>query len=191
VEVKAVEMRTFRGRTPRLGRRVFVASTAVLVGEVELGDDVSVWYGAVLRGDLMGITVGARTNVQDNVVIHVDEPEFPASVGEDVTIGHGAVLHGCRVGNGALVGMHATVLNGAVIGDGAVVAAGSLVPPGMAVPAGTMVAGVPAKVRREVTAPETEHVRRGVRSYLELKSRYLAGEDERVQGERGAQARTA
>jgi len=174
-----VRVRPFAARAPRFGRRVFVASTAVLVGDVELADDVSVWYGAVLRGDLKGIVVGARTNIQDNAVAHVDEPDFPVVVGEDVTIGHGAILHGCRVERGALVGMHATVLNGAVIGEGAVVAAGALVPPGMAVAAGTMVAGVPAKVRREVLPEEAEHVRRGVRSYLELKGRYLAADDER------------
>jgi gamma-carbonic anhydrase len=178
----AVKIRPFAGKSPRFGRRVFVASTAVVVGDVDLADDVSVWYGAVLRGDLQGIAIGARTNVQDHVAIHVDEPDFPTLVGEDVTIGHGAVLHGCRVERGALVGMHATVLNGAVVGEGAVVAAGALVPPGMAVPAGTLVAGVPATVRREVLAEEAEHVRRGVRRYLELKGRYLADDDERDQG---------
>jgi len=185
-----VKIRPFGGRSPRFGRRVFVASTAVLVGDVEVADDVSIWYGAVIRGDLRGITIGARTNIQDNVVIHVDEPDYPTMVAEDVTVGHGAVLHGCRIGRGALVGMHATVLNGAVVGEGAVVAAGALVPPGMAVPAGALVAGVPARVRREVLAEEAEHVRRGVRSYLELKGRYLASLDEREQSDAEDRART-
>jgi carbonic anhydrase/acetyltransferase-like protein (isoleucine patch superfamily) len=174
-----VKIRPFAGKSPRFGQRVFVASTAVVVGEVELADDVSVWYGAVLRGDLEAIRVGARTNIQDNVVIHVDEPDFPTVVGEDVTIGHAAILHGCRVERGAFVGMHATVLNGALIGEEAVVAAGALVPAEMVVPPRTLVAGVPAKVRREALAGELEHLRRGIRSYLELKSRYLAAEDER------------
>lgn len=173
-----MRIRPYAGKSPRCGSRVFVASTAVLVGDVELADDVGVWYGAVLRADLQSILIGARTNLQDNVVIHVDEPDFPCRVGEEVTVGHAAVLHGCRVERGALIGMHATVLNGAVVGEGAIVAAGAVVPPGMAIPAGSLVAGVPAKVRREVAPDELEHMRRGVRSYLALKARYLAADDE-------------
>ena len=174
-----MKMRSFAGKSPRFGQRVFVASTAAVVGDVNLGDDVSVWYGAVLRADLREIRIGARSNVQDNVVIHVDEPDFPVLVAEDVTVGHAAVLHGCTVERGALVGMHATVLNGAVVGEEAVVAAGALVSPGMVVPPRTLVAGVPAKVRHVIGEEELEHVRRGVRSYLELKARYLADGDER------------
>jgi carbonic anhydrase/acetyltransferase-like protein (isoleucine patch superfamily) len=183
VEVRAVKVRSFAGKSPRFGCRVFVASTAVIVGDVDLGDDASVWYGAVLRADLQEIRIGARSNIQDNAVVHVDEPDFPTLVGEDVTVGHGAVLHGCRVDRGALVGMHATVLNGGVVGEEAVVAAGALVPPGMVVPPRTLVAGVPAKVRRELGAEELEHLRRGVRSYLEIKARYLAADDERELGD--------
>ncbi len=174
-----MRLRSFAGKSPRFGKRVFVASSAVLAGDVRLGDDVSVWYGAVLRGDLREITVGARSNIQDHAVIHVDEPDFPVVVAEDVTVGHAAILHGCRVERGALIGMHATVLNGAVVGEEAVVAAGALVSPGMAVPARTLVAGVPARVRRELGDEELEHVRRGVRSYLAIKARYLADDDER------------
>jgi len=174
-----MRVRPFSGKSPRFGARVYMASTAAVVGQVELADDVSVWYGAVLRADLQEIRIGARSNVQDNAVIHVDSPDAPTIVGEDVTIGHSAILHGCRVERGALIGMHSTVLNGAVIGEEAVVAAGALVPPGMQVPARTMVAGVPAKVRRELTDEELGHVRRGVRVYLELKGRYLAADDER------------
>jgi len=173
-----VRFRPFSGKSPRLGQRVFVASTATVVGDVELGDDVSVWYGAVLRADLLAIRIGARSNVQDNAVVHVDEPDFPVTVGEDVTIGHGALLHGCRVERGALVGMHATVLNGAVVGEEAIVAAGAVVPPGMTVPPRMLVAGVPARVVREVSGEELEHLRRGVRGYLGLKSRYLAAGNE-------------
>jgi len=173
-----MRVRPFSGKAPRFGARVFVASTAAVAGDVELADDVSIWYGAVLRGDLQEIRIGARSNVQDNAVLHVDSPDAPTLVGEDVTVGHAAILHGCRVERGALIGMHSTVLNGAVIGEEAVVAAGALVPPGMTVPPRTMVAGVPAKVRREVTAEELGHMRRGVRVYLELKSRYLAADDE-------------
>jgi carbonic anhydrase/acetyltransferase-like protein (isoleucine patch superfamily) len=174
-----VRLRSFAGKSPRFGQRVFVASSAAVLGDVRLGDDVSVWYGAVLRADLREITIGARSNIQDNVVIHVDEPDFPTTVAEDVTVGHAAILHGCTIERGALIGMQATVLNGAVVGEESVVAAGALVSPGMAVPPRTLVAGVPAKVRREVSDDELEHLRRGVRSYLELKARYLADDDER------------
>jgi len=172
-----MRVRPFAGKRPRLGARTWVAADAVLVGDIELGDDVNVWYGAVLRADINWIRIGARTNLQDGVVIHVDEPDAPTLVEEDVTVGHAAVLHGCTVRRGALVGMHATVLNGAVIGEDAVVAAGALVPPGMEVPPRALAAGVPARVRREVSDDELAHVRRGVRSYLELKGRYMADED--------------
>lgn len=172
-----LRIRAFAGKRPRFGERVFVASTAVIVGDVELGDDVNVWYGAVIRADLNSVFVGARTNLQDNAVIHVDT-DAPTWVGEDVTVGHGAILHGCRVERGALIGMHATVLNGAVVGEGALVAAGALVPPGMEVPPGMLAAGVPARVVRPVKDEERERVRAGLIHYLELKSRYLAEEDQ-------------
>ncbi len=173
-----MRIRPFGGTKPRFGARVHVASTAVIVGDVELGDDVNVWYGAVLRADLQAIRIGARSNIQDNVTVHVDSPDAPTVVGEDVTVGHAAILHGCRVERGALIGMQATVLNGAVVGEEAVVAAGALVPPGMVVPPRSLAAGVPAKVRRDVTDEELTHIRRGVDVYLELKGRYLAADEE-------------
>lgn len=172
-----VRLRAFAGKKPRFGQRVFVASTAVVVGDVELADDVSVWYGAVIRADLNEVRVGRRSNIQDNAVIHVDT-DAPTYVGEDVTVGHSAILHGCRVENGALIGMHATVLNGAVVGEGALVAAGALVPPGMQVPPGMLAAGVPAKVVRAVKDEERGRVWAGLVHYLQLKSRYLAEEDQ-------------
>lgn len=173
-----MKVRSFAGKQPRWGERVFAASTAVLAGDVELGDDVNLWYGVVLRADINHIRIGARSNLQDNVVVHVDAPDSPTVVGEDVTVGHAALLHGCRVERGALIGMHATVLNNAVIGEEAMVAAHALVPPGMHVPPRTLVAGVPAKVRRELEPAEIEHIRRGVRAYLDLKDRFLAANDE-------------
>lgn len=168
-----MKVRAFAAKRPKFGQRVFCASTAVVVGDVTLEDDVSLWYGAVIRADLNSVFVGKRTNIQDNAVIHVDT-DAPTWVGEDVTVGHGAILHGCRVEGGALVGMHATVLNGAVVGEGALVAAGALVPPGMVVPPGMLVAGVPAKVVRPVKEEEAQRVREGLVHYLTLKTRYLA-----------------
>jgi carbonic anhydrase/acetyltransferase-like protein (isoleucine patch superfamily) len=143
------------GREPKIDGDVFVAPTASVVGDVTLHAGASVWYGAVLRGDVERITVGARSNVQDNCTLHAD-PGFPVTVGERVSIGHNAVVHGATVGDDCLIGMGATVLNGAVIGAGSLVAAQALVPQGMQVPPGSLVAGVPAKVRRELTEEERE-----------------------------------
>ncbi|MGP2440064.1 gamma carbonic anhydrase family protein [Streptomyces sp. JW3] len=143
------------GREPEVAGAAFVAPTASVIGDVTLGAGASVWYGAVLRGDAERITVGADSNVQDNCTLHAD-PGFPVTVGERVSIGHNAVVHGATVEDDCLVGMGATVLNGAVIGTGSLVAAQALVPQGMVVPAGVLVAGVPAKVRRELTREERE-----------------------------------
>jgi carbonic anhydrase/acetyltransferase-like protein (isoleucine patch superfamily) len=175
----------FGGKLPLLGKRVFVASSAAVIGDVELGDDVSIWHGAVLRADLQCIRIGARSNIQDNAVVHVDSPDAPTIVAEDVTVGHAAILHGCRVERGALVGMHSTVLDHAVVGEEAMVAAGALVPPGMHVPPRTLVAGVPAKVRRELEPGEIERLKRGAAVYVEVKDRFLAEADE-AGGERRA-----
>ncbi|MFK0153991.1 gamma carbonic anhydrase family protein [Streptomyces sp. NPDC090499] len=155
------------GREPKVGADVFVAPTASVIGDVTLGAGASVWYGAVVRGDVEKITVGAQANVQDNVTLHAD-PGFPVSVGERVSIGHNAVVHGATVEDDCLIGMGATVLNGAVIGAGSLVAAQALVPQGMVVPPGSLVAGVPAKVRRELSQEEREGVALNGTFYAEL-----------------------
>ncbi|MBQ1088765.1 gamma carbonic anhydrase family protein [Streptomyces sp. B93] len=141
------------GREPKVDEGVFVAPTASVIGDVTLRAGASVWYGAVLRGDVERISVGPSSNVQDNCTLHAD-PGFPVTVGERVSIGHNAVVHGATVEDDCLIGMGATVLNGAVIGAGSLVAAQALVPQGMVVPPGSLVAGVPAKVRRELTEEE-------------------------------------
>ncbi|MFD5540231.1 gamma carbonic anhydrase family protein [Streptomyces sp. NPDC127079] len=155
------------GREPEIGDSVFVAPTASVIGDVTLKAGASVWYGAVIRGDVEQITVGARANVQDNATLHAD-PGFPVRVGERVSIGHNAVVHGATVEDDCLIGMGATVLNGAVIGAGSLVAAQALVPQGMVVPPGSLVAGVPAKVRRELSAEEREGVTLNGTFYAEL-----------------------
>ncbi|MFJ6383959.1 gamma carbonic anhydrase family protein [Kitasatospora sp. NPDC092039] len=141
------------GRTPAVDPGAFVAPNAVVVGDVTVAAGASIWYGAVLRGDAESISVGAGSNIQDNCTLHAD-PGFPLVVGERISVGHNAVLHGCTVEDDVLVGMNATVLNGARIGTGSLVAAGAVVPQGMVVPPGSLVAGVPAKVRRELTEDE-------------------------------------
>ena len=145
------------GKDPKVDAESFVAPTASVVGDVTLHAGASVWYGAVLRGDVERISVGADSNVQDNCTLHAD-PGFPVTVGERVSIGHNAVVHGATVEDDCLIGMGATVLNGAVIGAGSLVAAQALVPQGMRVPPGSLVAGVPAKVKRELTEEERQGV---------------------------------
>lgn len=155
------------GKEPQVDPGAFVAPTASVIGDVTLHAGASVWYGAVVRGDVERITVGADANVQDNVTLHAD-PGFPVRIGERVSIGHNAVVHGATVEEDCLVGMGATVLNGAVIGAGSLVAAQALVPQGMVVPPGSLVAGVPAKVRRELTTEEREGVTLNGTLYADL-----------------------
>jgi carbonic anhydrase/acetyltransferase-like protein (isoleucine patch superfamily) len=154
-------------REPKIDENTFVAPTASVIGDVTLAEGASVWYGAVLRGDVERISVGAQSNVQDNCTLHAD-PGFPVTVGERVSIGHNAVVHGATVEDDCLIGMGATVLNGAVIGAGSLVAAQALVPQGMVVPPGSLVAGVPAKVRRELTEEERQGVTLNGTMYAEL-----------------------
>ncbi|MFD4572453.1 gamma carbonic anhydrase family protein [Streptomyces sp. NPDC058417] len=155
------------GREPDIDAEAFVAPNATVIGGVTLEAGASVWYGAVVRGDVERISVGARSNVQDNATLHAD-PGFPVTIGERVSVGHNAVVHGATVEDDCLVGMGATVLNGAVIGAGSLVAAQALVPQGMRVPPGSLVAGVPAKVRRELTAEEREGVTLNGTLYADL-----------------------
>lgn len=161
----------FDGHEPRLGDGVFVAPTAAIIGDVTIGDRVGVFYGAVLRGDSSTIEVGDGSNLQDNVVVHAD-PGFPARIGRGVSVGHSAVVHGCTVEDDCLIGMKATVLNGAVIGTGSLVAAGAVVLEGTHVPPRSLVAGVPAKVRRELTDDEVAGVRRNAENYVQLTARH-------------------
>ena len=168
-----VALRSVDGHQPSLAPGAFVAASAELCGRVEIGPQASVWYGAVLRGDIEPITVGAMANVQDGCVLHTDAG-LPCRVGDRVTVGHGAILHGCTVEPDALIGMRATVLSGAVIGTGAIVAAGALVTEGQKVPAATLVVGVPARPVRPVRPDEVARVARGVAHYRELAERHRA-----------------
>lgn len=158
---------------PVIDDTAFVASGARIVGEVHLGEGASVWYNAVLRGDSASITVGARSNLQDNVSVHVDAGR-PVRIGADVSVGHNAVVHGCTIGDGSLIGMGSVVLSGAEIGPGCLVAGGAVVLEGTVVPAGSLVAGVPAKVRRALTDEEREKILRNAQTYLAHIDRHRA-----------------
>jgi len=168
-------LRPYGGREPRFGSRVFVADNASIIGDVVIGDDASIWFGVVLRGDIHHIRIGARSNIQDNAVLHVEHETGPAIVGDQVTVGHSATVHGCTIGSGALIGIGATVLSHAVVGDQALIGAGALVPEGMQVPPRTLVLGVPGRVKRDLTAEELARLDRSWRNYVEYKDRYLNG----------------
>lgn len=144
----------FDGTSPRIHPSAWIAPNATIIGDVEIGPDSSVFYGCVLRGDSGYIRIGARTNIQDGSVVHVDE-DAPAILGDDVTVGHQALVHGARVGDGTLVGMKSALLSGSVVGPGALVAAGAVVLEGAEIPARSLAAGVPAKVRRELSEAES------------------------------------
>ncbi len=154
------------------GIDVWIADTARVFGQVTLGDFCSVWFGAVIRGDGDTITIGNRSNVQENSVIHVD-PGFPVTIGHDCIIGHGAIVHGATLGNHVLIGMHATVLNGAGIGDFCIIGANALVTEGMQVPPYSLVLGSPAKVVKQLSDTQIENVKRNAQTYVDLSGEYL------------------
>jgi carbonic anhydrase/acetyltransferase-like protein (isoleucine patch superfamily) len=163
----------FDGQTPVVHATAFVAPNATLIGRVTLAANSSVFYGSVLRGDTDLISIGAGSNVQDNVSMHTD-PGLTLTVGRGVSIGHGAVVHGCVIEDDCLIGMGATILNRAVIGTGSLVAAGAVVLEDTVIPPGSLVAGVPAKVRRELSAEEREGVKRNASHYLALAEAHRA-----------------
>ena len=152
--------------SPRVAPSVWVAPGACVIGDVHLGEESSVWYGAVLRGDTEPIRIGARTNVQDGCVLHAD-PGYPAIVGDDCVVGHKAIVHGCRIGDGCRIGMGAIILNGARIGEGSIVAAGALISENKEFPPHSLIVGIPAKHAKEVTDEQTADIAHGVRTYVE------------------------
>lgn len=156
---------TLGENTPTVDTTAWVAPNATIIGQVTLGPESSVFYGAVLRGDVDSITLGARSNLQDNVTVHCDAG-IPTTIGSGVSVGHAAVLHGCTVEDDCLIGMSATVLNNAVIGAESLVAAGAVVLEGTIIPPRSLVAGVPAKVRRELSEEEVEAVRANATAYV-------------------------
>ncbi|MEZ0051638.1 carbonic anhydrase/acetyltransferase-like protein (isoleucine patch superfamily) [Mycobacterium sp. MAA66] len=160
-------IRPIQGNAPQLHDESWVAPNAAVLGRVTLAARASVWYGVTLRAEFEPIEIGEGSNIQDGCTVHVD-PGFPAKIGAGVSVGHNAVLHGCTVEDGALIGMGAIVLNGARIGEGSLVAAGTVVPQGFVVPPRSMIAGVPGKIRRELTDDEVNHNRINAQVYEHL-----------------------
>lgn len=173
-------VRSYQGVTPTLGQRVFVDCSAVVIGDVELGDDSSVWPLAVIRGDMHRIRIGARTSVQDGSVLHITHASdynpggYPLIIGDDVTIGHQAMLHGCTIGNRVLIGMKAMIMDGAVIEDEVIIGAGAVVTPGKTLQSGFVYMGSPAKAVREITDKERSFFTYGAGNYVKLKDKHIA-----------------
>lgn len=167
-------IRTVEGKTPQVDATAFVEASAQVVGEVSVGAGSSVWFNAVVRGDINGVRIGAQSNIQDLCCLHVTRVH-PVRVGDRVTVGHRVVLHGCTVGDDCLIGMGAIVMDGAEIGAGSLVGAGALVTPGTVVPPGSLVLGSPAKVKRAVAEEEKAGILRSCQSYVELAGQYANG----------------
>jgi carbonic anhydrase/acetyltransferase-like protein (isoleucine patch superfamily) len=164
----------YKDRVPDIAETSYVAENATVIGEVVLGEESSIWFGSVLRGDIEPIIVGARSNIQDNSVAHTSNG-YPVILGEDVTVGHKVTLHGCKVGNNCLIGMGSVLLDGCEIGDNCIVGAGALVKQGYKVPAGSLVVGSPARVIRTLSEDDFANIRRFSVRYVELLGQYKSG----------------
>jgi carbonic anhydrase/acetyltransferase-like protein (isoleucine patch superfamily) len=156
---------------PKIHKTAFIAEGAMIIGDVAVGEESSVWFNCVLRGDLNRIVVGKRTNIQDGAIVHL-EHDIPCIIGDDVTIGHGAIVHGCTIGDGAMISMGAVILSGAKIGERAIVAAGAVVKEGQEIPPGTLAMGVPAQIKRDLTEADLQRVRLGKDDYV-LRARLM------------------
>ena len=170
-------IRTFQGIKPTIPQSCFIEETAVIIGDVVMGEECSAWFHAVIRGDVNYIRIGNRTNVQDLCMLHVTHDTHPLIIGDDVTIGHNVVLHGCTIQNRVLVGMGAIIMDGAVIGEDSVVGAGALVTEGTIVPPKSLILGSPAKVKRPVTEQELAWIRESAQNYIRYSRQYLTGPD--------------
>jgi carbonic anhydrase/acetyltransferase-like protein (isoleucine patch superfamily) len=166
-------IRSYRGTVPQIAPSAYVDESAVIIGDVVIGEDSSVWPCAVIRGDVHFIRIGARTNIQDGAVLHVMKDLYPLILGDDVTIGHAVTLHGCTIESRCLIGMGSVILNNATIGAGSIVAAGTLIPEGMQTPPGSLVMGHPGKVRRATTPGDLADIDGYAARYVGYKNTYL------------------
>jgi gamma-carbonic anhydrase len=166
-------IKPFNGIEPKIHETAFVTDDAIVIGDVEIGEDASVWFGSVVRGDVNYIRIGARTNVQDGCVIHVSYRTHPTVLEDEITVGHRVTLHGCHVERGCLIGIGSIVMDGVRVGERSLVGAGSLLTPGTHIPPRSLVLGSPARVKRELTEDELTFLNRSWRNYVELKAKYL------------------
>lgn len=178
----SIALRSFENNTPRLGQRVLVDKSSVVIGDVHIDDDSSIWPLVVIRGDMHSIRIGKRTSIQDGAILHIthagpfNEKGWPLTVGDDCTIAHSVTLHGCTIGNRILVGMGATVMDGAVVKDDVVIAAGALVPPGKILESGFLYVGSPVKQSRALNDKEMAYFTYSSNNYCQLKDRFIADE---------------
>lgn len=168
-------LKSFLGHHPKIAASAYIEESAQIIGDVVIGPDSSVWFNAVVRGDVHSIRIGRESNVQDLCVLHGYKDRFAVTLGDRVTVAHSVTLHGCTVEDDCLIGMGAVVLNGARIGRGSLVAAGAVVPEGMEIPPGSLVMGLPARVKRSVNAEETAMIARHAANYVRYKEQYVAG----------------
>jgi gamma-carbonic anhydrase len=166
-------IKPFLDKTPGVHSSVFVAEDAFVIGDVEIGEDSSVWFGSVIRGDVNYIRIGARTNIQDHTIIHVNTGTYPTILEDEITVGHRVTLHGCYVESGCLIGIGSILLDGVRVGRESLVAAGSLVTPNTQIPPRSLVMGSPARVKRELTDDELAHLIQSCKNYVELKNQYV------------------
>ena len=166
-------IKKFQNKQPHLGEDVYVSENAMVIGDVTLGDEVNIWFGAVLRGDMHYIKIGNRTNIQDNSVVHVTTRVSPTNIGSGVTVGHGAIIHGCTIEDDCLIGMGAILMDDAVIGTGSLIGAGALIPPNMKIPKNSLVVGSPGRIVRQVKDFELEMILERPQEYIDLASIYL------------------
>ena len=166
-------VKNYRDLKPKIGKRVFIAESAVVIGDVEIGDDSSIWFGAILRGDVNYIRIGRCTSIQDGSVVHVTRKTHPTVVGNYVTVGHAVKLHGCTVEDNCLIGIGAIILDGALIRRNSIVGAGALVPPGKEFPPNSLIMGFPAKVVRQLTQEEVAGLKEHAERYVKYKDEYL------------------
>ncbi len=166
----------YKGIYPKIHPTVYLSENVFVIGDVEIGEDSSVWFGSVVRGDVNYIRIGKRTNIQDNSVVHVTHDTHPTVIGDNVTVGHRVILHGCTLGNNILVGMGAVIMDGVQIEDFVLVGAGALITPNKKIPSGVLVAGFPAKVVRELKDDEIKMIEQSATNYVNYKNEYLREE---------------
>jgi len=166
------DIRPYRGKRPQIAASAYVDAASVIIGDVVIGEDSSVWPLCVVRGDVNYIHIGARTNIQDGSILHVMKDEYPLILGDDITVGHSVTLHGCTIESRCLIGMRATILNGVVVGEGSIVAAGTLLTERTTIPPRSLVVGSPGKVKRQLTAIDQATIDRYAQRYVEYKETY-------------------
>ncbi len=166
-------IKPYKDKIPKIHPSVFLAENCVIIGDVEIGQDSSVWYNVVIRGDVNYIRIGERTNIQDGTIIHVDHAKYPTIIGNEVTVGHNVMLHACTIQDRCLIGMSSTIMDGVIVESYSIVAAGALVPPGKVIKSGTLWAGVPAKYIRDLTEEEKKWIEKSFQNYVKYKNNYI------------------